>query len=149
MQWLRNLLDRRQRRRGLFRYHDGRRWRYGDPFLIWRRLQNHEKCNLETMAPELDEGKEPESTIVLEAIAEVFGVQRWNDETCTGLIDWELVALLSQLDEFLEGLKKNINPGPISSPPMESESSISPVPPGDPMNSSSDSGSVPIEKSAV
>ena len=101
------------------------------------------------MAPELDEGKEPESTIVLETIAEVFGVDRWNDKTRTGLIDWELVALLSQLDEFLEGLKKNINHGPTSLPPMESESSSSPGRPDDPTSYSSGSGSVPIEPSVA
>ncbi len=148
MQWLRDFLDRRLHQRGLFRYHDGRRWRHGDPFLIWRRLHNHPKCNLETMAPELDEGKEPGATIVLDAICQVFDVQRWDDHGKSGLIDWELIGLLAQLDAFLDDLKKNTSPGPISSEPTESESSISPAPPDEVTSSSSDSGSVPIESSA-
>lgn len=148
MQWLRNFLDRRLHRRGLFRYHDGRHWRYGDPFLMWRRLHNHSKCNLETMAPELDDGNEPEASIVLDAICEVFGVQRWDEESKTGLIDWELIGLLAQLNGFLNDLKKNTSPGQILSEPMDSESSISPAPPAEATNSSSDSGNVPIESIA-
>jgi hypothetical protein len=119
--WLISLLSRRRRlkSRNLLRYWDGRRWRYGDPFRIWRQLQGHPKCNIETMAPLAEVGQEPETTIVVEAIAEVFGVPRWNDATGEGLTDLECLDLLSGLVEWFDGLKKNYSRGLTSLPPTD------------------------------
>lgn len=111
---------RRERRRLLLSYWDGEHTRRADPFRLWRQLMNHPRANLVDMAPLVDQGHEPETTIVIEALAEVFAVKRWNGEF--GLTDWEILNLLGALDEFLVALKKNTSPGPISPPPTASTS---------------------------
>jgi len=121
--------SRRLRQRGLFRFWDGARWRYADPFKAWREICNHEKLNLEDMAEAIDKGDEPETSIALEVVCQVFGVERWSQQTHRGLTDSELLNLLGDFQEFLEALKKNGNPGPISSPPTASESSTGPAVP--------------------
>lgn len=114
------LAARRQtRQRELFEYWDGSTIRRGDPFRLWRALKNHQKMNMDD-APLIDAGQEPETTIFVEAIAEVFGVQRWDGKK--GLIDWEILNLLFDLSDYNIALKKNISPMPISSPPTGSES---------------------------
>jgi len=124
---------RRQRKavqaRALFSYWDGTRWRYTDPFLAWRRLDNHKTLSLDAMAPLADAGKEPETTIMVEALCEVFDVRRWDEATTTGLTDWQVLNLLVELEGYFEGLKKSINPGPTSPEPTDSASS---TPPEDP-----------------
>lgn len=126
---------RRQRKRELLRYFDGRRWRYGDPFALYRAIAAHPTLNLEAQAPLIDLGQEPETSIAVEAIAEVFGLQRWNAESGAGLTDWEILDCLEQLNRFLLGVKKNTNGQPISSPPTESASSTGPEAPGEATNS--------------
>lgn len=110
---------RRQRQRELFEYWDGEKLRRGDPFRLWRALNNHSKMNLEN-APLVDKGEEPETTIFVKAIAEVFNVKRWDGES--GLTDWEMLRLLFDFSDFNIALKKNTSPMPISSPPTDSES---------------------------
>lgn len=102
----------RLRRRGLFLYFDGTRRRWGDPFAIYRALTNSE-VDLEALAPEVDEQKEPATSQVLKVLCEAFDVQRWDDKTHTGLTDNEILALIEQLDAFAEGAKKKRSPGPI------------------------------------
>ena len=80
----------------------------------------HPKFNLETMGDLVEHGAEPETTIAAEAICEVFGVTRWDDRAKTGLIDWELIALMDQFHQHLEALKKKPSPGPISPEPTDS-----------------------------
>ena len=115
--------------RGLFRYHDGERWRYSDPFAVWRSILNHPTFNIETMAHEIDAGAEPETTICIEAMCEVFDLKRWDKYSNTGLTDWQVLAILDQFDGYLTSVKKNFNRGQTSSAPTASESSTSPVPP--------------------
>jgi hypothetical protein len=150
-QWLKTRRERRRLQdRGLFRYHDGTRVRYADPFVLWRALNNHPKMNLKTQADFVDVGQEPETTIVVTAFCDVFDVQRWDDGKRTGLMDWEVLDLINQLEGFLAPLKKNISPGQTSSPLTESESSMgSEGPPNEATNSSSGSGSTPNEPKPV
>lgn len=137
---------RRLAQRGLFRYHDGQRIRWGDPFALWRGLVNHPEMNLETMAPLVDEGQEPETSIVLNATAEVFGVQRWDSQAGAGLTDWEILGLLTALQEYLAALKKNTSPGRTSAEPTgPPPCSDFPGPPSQATSASSDSGSTPSE----
>lgn len=123
-------------RRSLFRYWDGGKWRAGDPFAIWRALANHPKLDLDTMAPMADAGKEPETTILIEAFCEVFDVQRWDEKAQTGLTDWEIMNLLVELQTYFSNLKKNTSPGPTSPAPTDSESSMSGEALGSAMNAS-------------
>src|SRR5574340_1809562 len=94
--------------RGLFSFFDGTRTRWADPMRIWRGLLSHPKRNLEAMAPAIDAGEEPETTIFAEAVCEVFGVQRWNGDS--GLTDEEITQLVIGLQTFLQASKKNTRP---------------------------------------
>lgn len=133
MRWIVDLVTaifrrRRQRRVELFRYWSGTRWRYGDPFRLYRGLWNDPELNLEIQAPLIDAGQEPESSVAIEAMARVFGIERWDPQTERGATDWEILDVFSQLNDYMLGLKKNTNGQPISLPPTDSESSTdSPV----------------------
>jgi hypothetical protein len=115
-------LRRQARARMLFRFWDGSRWRYGDPFRIWRRIVNDEKFNVQNHGPLADAGMEPETTYCIEAVCAAFGVEQFSDQTGRGLTDQELLDLLAQLANYLNALKKNTASGPISPAPTDSPS---------------------------
>lgn len=145
-QWFKSWRERRRMRgRALFCFWDGQRQRYADPFRTLRALDHHGEMNLTAMADLVDKGVEPESTVVINGVAEVFGVTRWDEASGTGLTDWEITGLLSDFLAYLESLKKNGNPGPISSEPTDSPSSTGPDSPGEPTNPPSACGSAPNE----
>lgn len=102
------------RKRLLFRFHDGSRWRYADPLRVVRAYDVHPKLNVAEMAPLVDAAKEPETTIFVEATCEIFGVQRWDGRR--GLADHELLNLYEQFGAYIVALKKNTSPPPTSSP---------------------------------
>lgn len=134
----------RWRSRRLFRYWDGRRWRYGDPFVLWRAIVNHPTVNFENALPLVDEGQEPETSQVIAALYSIFDVAAWNEQQGTGLTQWEVLGVLGSFNEYLESLKKSTSPGPISSPPTEwTPSSASPAAPDPAESASSASGSTP------
>ena len=107
----------------IFEYFDGQQWRYGDPFALWRALVNHETFNLTNHLPAVDRGEEPESTIAVEAITEVFGLVRWDSRGGRGLTDGQVIDILTELAVYLEELKKKRSPGLTSSFPLAGESS--------------------------
>lgn len=125
---------------GLLRFYDGRRWRYGDPFAIWRVLQNQPTTMqvgyLEQFIPT---GKEPECSQLIELTCQAFGATRFDPQTEQGLTDSEVIQLLFTFARYVADVKKNISPGPISPGPTDSESSASPEPPSEPMSACSDS----------
>jgi hypothetical protein len=125
----------------LFRFHDGRQTRAVDPFKVWRELRNHPTFDFQSKLPLVDKGLEPATTDCVNALCDIFGVERWNEAWERGLTDWEILNLLDYHAQFLDTLKKNINGGPISSPPTDSASSISPAAPGEPTSSSEHFGS--------
>jgi hypothetical protein len=110
------LRKRRERRwqneRLLLVYWDGQRERRIDPYRAYRQLQAHPEIDLEAIAPLVDQGQEPETTQLVNALADVFGVCRYDDATGRGLTDWEIIDLLAALNEFLLALKKKSNLGP-------------------------------------
>ena len=111
IRWLRDRLRRRRyQRRGLFRYHDGRRARNADPFVIWRRIKEHDTLNLEDQASFVDQGLEPQTTIVIEGLCDVFQVTRFDDATGEGLMDVEVLDVLAKLHLFCDVVKKNSRP---------------------------------------
>lgn len=135
-------------RRQIFEYHDGTHWRYADPFAVWRHLFHHPTVDILAVLPFAEQGKEPEASIALGVLCEVFGVQRWDEATRTGLTDLEILGLVVQFQVYLGSLKKSTDDGPISSPPLASASSPSPEPPppatSEPLGSGSASiGSTP------
>lgn len=144
--WIERWRQRRQQReRYLLRFWDGQRWRYGDPFAIWRALANHPEANLETMLELADAGQEPETTIVVGAICEAFGVRRWDGRR--GLTDWQVLELPALLVELFETVKKNISPGSNSAESTDSGSATSLDSPADRPSFSSPSGSTGPESS--
>lgn len=108
----------------LLRYWDGTGWRYGDPFLLYRKLWSHPTLNIEAQAPLVDAGQEPETTEFVTSLAEIFGVERWDPDTGRGLTDWEVLDCFQQLNEYMVALKKNTSGSPTSLPPTESASSM-------------------------
>jgi len=138
---------RRLGRRALFLYHDGARWRWGDPAEIWRKLLSHPKMNFADMMPLAHQGHEPESGIVLAALAEIFDVRPWDEVSRSGLTNWEVLDLLRQFDEYLSALKKSTNPSRM--PWQLSAYGYSPGQdsPDPATNSSADSSSTPNESS--
>ncbi len=134
--WIRR---RRLARRELLRFWDGTAFRYGDPFLLWRRMKHHDKVEIDAeLWTAANDGSEPETTQLVEIVAETFGVAHFDGEK--GLTDWEVLDLYAGLLDYLVELKKKHNPTPTSSPPTDSESSTSPDLPNEPDPSSSASG---------
>jgi hypothetical protein len=114
--------------RVVFRYWDGIQWRLGDPFALWRAILHHPVMNLSTMAAMLDRGEEPESTIVLDGLAEVFGLTRLDDRTGRGLTDWEVQNTFIAFENYISELKKSTDAGPMPSEPTDLPSSTSTEP---------------------
>lgn len=148
----------RMLRRGFFRYWDGRRWRYADPFALWRTLAGEPA--LERIA-EAEAGVEPAAGQALGALAAIFQARRYGDTetrrhgegetsvvsvspclplSVSGLADWELLDLLRQFEAHLELLKKTTDPGRMPLLLSALGSSTSPGPPDGPAPASSDSG---------
>lgn len=125
-------LRRATKQRLLFQYHDGKQTRYGDPFGLWRALHAHPTLNLERDADALDRGEEPAATQAITALCQIFGVQRWNEQTGRGLTDWEVCDLIVQLQQYLDALKKNTSAGPTSPEPTGLPSSTGQEAPGTP-----------------
>lgn len=131
----------------LFRFHDGVQDRAVDPFVTFRRLQS--LVDVETIEPLASAGQEPEATDFAVAISKAFGVERWDEQTQSGLTDWELQGLLVAFTEYLDELKKNSSPGPTSSSPTGSESSTSQEPPPKTTSCSSGSGATATAPTAA
>ena len=136
------LRRRRYQRRGLFVFRDDRgRLRAIDPWRTARALLNHGRFNYPDDVPLAFAGQEPEATNLVEMVAEVFGVRRYDESTGAGLSDQELAGLVMNFEDFNAAQKKNTSPGPISSPPTGLESSDSPEPPNETGPSFTASGS--------
>lgn len=106
-----------EKSRKIFEYWDGAAWRHGDPFRLWRGLMNHPKLNMETMLDAVDRGDEPETTITVEAVCDLFGLHQLDTATGKGLTDDQVVDVLFRLATYFETQKKTSNPGLISSSP--------------------------------
>lgn len=146
--WLQQWRERRRLRgRGLFHYWDGRRTRYADPALLWRKLLNHPEMNFETMVPLAEQGHEPEATIVNKALCEVFDVRPWDEASQAGLTCWEVMHLVSQFDEYVLALKKNTSPSQMPLPLSAYPSSTGPDSPAEPTSSSADCSPTSSESS--
>ena len=115
-----------QKRRRIFRFWDGSRWRAVDPLRAWRLLWNHPTCS-----PEKDFGPatgahpdkfEPDAQDrVLGMIQDMFGVKPWSEDT-PGLTIDETLNLLWDFIRYMNDLKKKPNTTPTMSAPTESES---------------------------
>ena len=111
-----------EKSRRIFEYWDGAAWRHGDPFRLWRGLMNHPKLNMETMLEAADRGDEPETTVAVEAVCELFGLHQLDPDTGKGLTDDQVIEILYQLASYVNDQKKTLNPGLTSSSPTDQSS---------------------------
>lgn len=150
--WLRKRRERREierfeAQRNLFRFWDGRKWRAVDPWSTWRAIVNCKTFDFSNRLFLVEAGEDDEVRACVSALCQIFGVERYNDETKVGMTDWEILSIYLALRNDCDALKKNTSAGPTTSPPTDPPSSISPASPSDPTNSSSASCSMPSEAS--
>lgn len=118
------LLDRRS---GVFRFHDGRRWRAVDPFTTYRALLLHETFNADAdLALIQVESQNPrekhfEATLRADKAArDAFGIPSFEKG---GLTLEDTVVLLAEFYAYVTGQKKSGNPPQTSPPATEPASS--------------------------
>lgn len=139
----------RQRARALFGFWDGFRTKHVDPYQVHRRLHTHPDLpSFADYANLFDQGVEPEATQFITAIADTFGIQRWDDAKQTGLTDIEIVGILNDFYNWMDGVKKNGPDSQTSSDATDSESSEAPSVPDSTMKPASDSGSTSNESNS-
>lgn len=140
--WFRSWLERRRMRgRGLYGFwcHDLQRWRWADPLQVYRRFEHHPRYNPERHLALAEHGAEPETSELLDIIADAFEVRRFDGHR--GYTDAELFGLWGDFGDWLTGQKKSSSSGLTSQLPTESPSSIGPGDPGEPMPASWGCGS--------
>ena len=137
------------KKQAIFPYYNGEKHCSADPFAGWRALLNHPTFNLQTMAPLVENGEEPETTMCVEAVADIFNITRWDAEKEIGLTEMHVLMVLDRFDNFLGDIKKNFSPGATSSPTTDSESSTSKERQNETTNSSSPSTSTSNEPNSA
>lgn len=116
-----------RKRRELFTYFDGDKLVSIDPWPGYRRFVFHEHFEAlgdEKLCQLAAEGVEPHCTNALTAICESFGLKRM-DSDGEGMTDAEVFQFLSDLNFYLDGLKKKQSPG-VTSPSATGEESWTP-----------------------
>lgn len=121
----------RLNRRLLFRFFDGARWQYRDPYALWRAIRDYEHANIQELYQSEAEGTMPETSRLCEALADVFEVDRFQSSTHRGMSDWELLQAFEGFLAYMWSVKKNGNMSAISSPTTEppESSTTTEVPP--------------------
>jgi hypothetical protein len=113
------------RERAIFRYWDGARWRWIDPFLAFRRLADHPEFDWEKDPALIDFADQRTASgcadRTVRAVREVFGIPAFDGSrgTPAGLTEAELIALLVAFTAYVTDAKKNTGPPATSSPPTE------------------------------
>lgn len=146
--WFRSWLERRRMRgRGLYGFWSPAeaRWCWVDPLQAYRRFTANPAIVPERHFPMAERGIEPETSELLDAIADAFAVKRF-DGRC-GFTDAELLNLWGDFGAWLDAQKKTSSRGPTSPEPTESESWIYPEAPAEATPPFSGSGSASSGKS--
>lgn len=110
-------------RKQIFQFWDGQSWRYADPMVIVRGLQDHPTFNWERDPVLVSTGDLSALKVCADAVRDVFGVTPFDGSTGKGLTEGECLGLLSEFSAYLGAVKKNGNPSPTPSGPTEPESS--------------------------
>lgn len=110
----------RRRKRRIYRFHDGRRWRAADPLKALVDLELHEVVVPERDLPAVDAASPEATRNVAEATREIFDVPPFEEG---GLGYEELLQVLEGLFAFMEQLKKNTSVAPRQLPPTEESTS--------------------------
>lgn len=125
-----------RRTREIFRFWDGRRWRYADPLAVARALENNERFDWTTHPALTATGDLDALKVTADAVREAFALPLFDGRH--GLTEGECLSLLADFTDYLDSLKKNTSPSP-----MWPVSTASDDP--SPTKSSSDSGSTVTE----
>ena len=107
---------RRLRDKSLFRYFDGKRQRYGDPWALWRKLSKNPTAELATLAAGMEAGDVADAELFLRIVADVFGLHRWDDVRQWGLLDWDVRDIFDRFCDYIADVKKNFSPPPTPTP---------------------------------
>lgn len=126
-------------RKQIFQFWDGTAWRYADPMVIVRGLQDHPTFNWDRDPALVAVGDLSALKVCADAVRDVFGVLPFDGGTGVGLTEGECLALLGEFSSYLGTVKKNGNPPPMPSEPTEPESSVTATEPT--TNATSDSTS--------
>jgi hypothetical protein len=106
--------------RGIFRFHDGLRWRWSDPWLATRLFFSHAEFDWDQTPEQL---KQPDSGVQLEAIRLIAQAVRDTFQIPSfalgGLSEQECVSLLFEFRRYLGDVKKNGSLWPTSAEPTE------------------------------
>lgn len=124
--------------RKIFRYFDGEKERGADPLRAHRAFLEHPTFDIAKHPYGVDAGDPTATRISVDAICDVFHVKRWDDETQTGLPEYEILDLFIQFYCYLDDLKKNTGLIPTSPP----DTGLPPSPPPQDANTSDTSASV-------
>ncbi len=107
-------------RRGLYLFHDGRRWRQVDAMVAVRTLMTSTKFDWDKTPALLNEPnaviQSGAAILIAEVVREVFSVPQSKQG---GLSDLGCVDLLNSFSEYLDNVKKNTSLWPISQPSTE------------------------------
>ena len=103
----------------LFKYWDSTQWRYIDPVTAFRKCQHHEAMDWDNKGTLIEAGSEPETTEYVQAICDIFDVEKYDESTGEGLTETELAGLLNHLTEWLLGVKKNTSGSSTSPEPTD------------------------------
>lgn len=122
----RKLLRRAAARRGLYVYHDGRRFRQADWLRLWRRFCAVEMFADDDVMAAVDEQRDPQCEQYLEEVARLFNVQRYDERNGRGMTDQQLLALVEDFAAFILKKKSEGEASLTSSAPADRGSS----PPG-------------------
>lgn len=101
--WLRNWVT--SRKRCVFSYYDGRKWRQADPYVVWVSLLQDPEMDLEIDIPAMDRGDIESTTKVVNAVHRAFDLAPFKDGR--GVTVGECRLLLGRFFQYAQLLKKN------------------------------------------
>ena len=111
--------------RRIFKYNDGKKDKYIDPMVVEvALLEQFQAEDIQTVMKNLSDETIPDiitlplSIKFAKAIAKVFNLELVNEDTGEGLTVMEVIEVWSQFNDFLSGVKKNTETGPLLSQPM-------------------------------
>jgi hypothetical protein len=105
---------RRDRRRGLFVFREGRRVRRVDPLAAFRAIHNDEEYHVENTPRLMEAGDDEAMAITTRMLGRAFGVSLYDETTGEGMTQGEALAMFQSFLWYIEDLKKNISPSPTS-----------------------------------
>lgn len=108
--WFRRWLF--NRRRAIFQFWNGRAWCQVDPLVVFRKLREHPEFDLDRDTMFHEAGHEDSTQLCIAATRVAFGVTAFDGSA--GLTEAETMDLLQSFGAWMQSVKKNTSPQPIS-----------------------------------